>query len=242
MSENRNMTHSTALGVTAALLGLVAVVLTIVVPTAGRASEAPSSSLAMMDDKMGGSGGMTPGMGGMQSGTPQMGSGAAPGGPMTGGMGMGCCMGAMGQGPGSGTSMSPSMAMPSALPGFPGASHLYHVGATGFFLEHADKIGLNVEQRTKLNGIKQRALGEQSSGQRRIDEAEQALWMLTAADQPDAAAIEAKLGEIEKMRAGLRLAFIRAVGEAANVLTPDQRKVVLGLVPMPGTATASPTK
>lgn len=41
--------------------------------------------------------------------------------------------------------------------------------------------------------------------------------MLTAADQPDAAAIEAKLREIEKIKSDARLAFVRAVGEAANV-------------------------
>jgi hypothetical protein len=54
---------------------------------------------------------------------------------MMGGMDSMCCMGAMGKAPGAGT----PMAMPSALPGFPGASHLYHVGAGGFFLDYADQ-------------------------------------------------------------------------------------------------------
>lgn len=183
--------------------------------------------VAMMDemgkmDKGGGMGGM--------AGQPAAPMGGAGGG--MGGMEGMCCMGAMGMDPGAGG----AMAMPSALPGFAGASHLYHVGATGFFLDYADKIGLSVEQTTKLNGIKQRSLLEESSAQRKIDEAEQALWMLTAADQPDAAAIEAKVREIEKMKSDARLAFVRAVGEAANVLNPEQRKVVLGLVPMPSAA------
>jgi len=140
-----------------------------------------------------------------------------------------CCMDMMGMAPGAGT----SMAMPSALPGFPGASHLYHVGSTGFFLDYADKIGLSVEQKTALNGIKQRVLTEQSANERKIAEAEQALWSLTAAAQPDAAAIDGKVREIEKLKSDQRLAFIRAVGEAAKVLTADQQKMVLGLVPMP---------
>ncbi len=72
-------------------------------------------------------------------------------------MGMDNMMGAMGTAPGAGT----TMAMPSALPGFPGASHLYHVGSTGFFLDYADKLGLSVEQRSSLNAIKQRALSAQ---------------------------------------------------------------------------------
>jgi Spy/CpxP family protein refolding chaperone len=154
-----------------------------------------------------------------------------PGG-MAGGMGdMSCCMGVMGAAPGADT----AMAMPSALPGFPGASHLYHVGSTGFFLDYADKIGLSVEQRTALNGIKQRALSEQSAGERKIAEAEQALWTLTAAEKPDAAAIEGKVREIETLKSQQRLAFIRAVGESANILSQDQRKMVLGLGPMPET-------
>ena len=72
--------------------------------------------------------------------------------------------------------------------------------------------------------------------QRKSEEAEQALWMLTAADQPDAAAVEAKVREIEKIKSDARFAFIRAVGDAANVLTAEQRKMVLGMVPMPGSA------
>lgn len=146
--------------------------------------------------------------------------------------------GSMGMAPGAGTSMT----VPSALPGFAGASHLYHVGATGFFLDYADKLSFSVDQTTALNTIKQRALSEQSAAQRKIDEAEQALWLATAADQPDAAAIEAKLREIEKLRSDMRLAFIRSVGESAKVLTAEQRKMVLGLAPMPGGDAKAPTK
>ncbi|MBB5054983.1 hypothetical protein HNQ36_004994 [Afipia massiliensis] len=43
------------------------------------------------------------------------------------------------------------MSMQTNLPGFPGASHIYHVGATGFYLEYADKLGLSTQQRTSLN-------------------------------------------------------------------------------------------
>lgn len=197
----------------------------------------PRTQLAMMHQmNQGGATG-----GGMMSG--QSGSmDAMPGGmrrPEMGGMrgtggssGMGeMGMGAMGAAPGAGT----SMAMPSALPGFPGASHIYHVGATGFFLDYANKLSFTVDQTTALNGIKQRTLGEYSAAQRKIDESEQALWMITAADQPDAQSVETKLREIEKLRSDIRLAFIRAVGEAAKVLTTEQRRMVLGLAPMPGT-------
>ena len=119
----------------------------------------------------------------------------------------------------------------SALPGFPGASHLYHIGATGFFLDHPEHITLTTEQQVALNKIKNQALLSNSAAERNIEKAEQELWTLTAADQPDGGKIEAKVREIEKLRTNERLAFMGAVGEAAKLLTPDQRKILTGFAP-----------
>ena len=171
---------------------------------------------------MGGRQGMSGGMG-MGSG---MGMGMMGGGGMMGGEGM-MGMGAMGQAKRMGMG---SMGMATSLPGFPGISHLYHIGADGFFLNHVEHISLSADQRKKLNRIKEKALLGGSSCDRKVEEAEQELWELTASDAPDAAAIEAKVREIEKLRADQRLAFIRAVGEAAKVLTDDQRRVLAGTV------------
>lgn len=55
--------------------------------------------------------------------------------------------------------------------------------------------------------------------------------MLTAADQPDAAQIEAKIRALEKLRGDERLAFIRAVGEATKLLTNEQRQSLTGFTP-----------
>jgi len=129
----------------------------------------------------------------------------------------------MGQTPGMG-----SMQMPSALPGFPGASHIYHIGATGFFLDHPQHIALTGEQQAALNRIKQQALLDQSTVDRWIDQGEQEIWVLTSSDSPDASTIEAKVREVEKMRGDKRIAFIRAVGEAAAVLTDEQRQALVG--------------
>ena len=182
-----------------------------------------------------GQGGMGMGRGGMMGMDDKAMGGSGQGGMGMGGggmMGMDKMMGAMGMAPGAGT----AMAMPSALPGFPGASHLYHVGSTGFFLDYADKLGLSVEQRSSLNAIKQRALSAQATTQRKMAEAEEALWTLTAAEQPDAAAIESKVREIEKLKSDQRLTFIRAVGDAGKLLSADQQKMVHGLMPMPSNA------
>jgi Spy/CpxP family protein refolding chaperone len=170
-------------------------------------------------------GAMQSGGGAMSAGAPSAGMGGS------GGMGMDKMemVGMMGMG-----AMSSGAAgtMPqSILPGFPGASHLYHIGSTGFFLDHPQHIGLTTEQKTALNKAKEQALLTKSSADRAIEQAEQELWTLTAADQPDAAKIEAKIGEIEKLHGDERLAFIRAVGDASKLLTDDQRKSLTGFAP-----------
>jgi hypothetical protein len=179
----------------------------------------PDEMMKMMQmmEMMGGMGGGKKGMGGMGMMDMDMDE-------MMGMMGMG----SMGR---SGMKGMGKMKVASALPGFPGASHIYHIGATGFFLDHPDHIKLTTKQRTALNGLKEKALLAKSSSQRKIDEAEQELWTLTSSDQPDAAKIEAKVRAIEKLRGGQRLAFIRAVGEAAKVLTDERRKALLGMTP-----------
>ena len=193
---------------------------------------------AMMDDMMemkGGMGGMPPdgsmpnagSSGGMQD--PM----AAPSNSDT----MGRMRGPMQRPPG----MS-NMAPVSRLPGFPGASHLYHVGATGFFLDHPQQITLSIKQQIALNRIKEKVILNRSGSDRRIKEAEQELCMLTGADMPDAVAIEAQVGAIEKFRGDQRLAFIRAVGEAGKVLTGDQRAALLGTSPPAGSRPAGTDK
>jgi len=173
----------------------------------------------MDDDMMGGPGMMDDGMGAMPAA-----ASAAP--MMDDDMDL---MGMMGQGSMTGMgSKGPQMKKASALPGFPGASHLYHIGASGFFLDHPKHVSLTKEQQTKLNRVKQKALLGKSKVQRQIDEAEQSLWELTSADEPDSDQIQAKISEIERFRSEQRLAFIRSVGEAAQVLTSQQREALLG--------------
>lgn len=173
----------------------------------------------MMDDEMGGmsptaSAGSAGGMSGME------GMDSAEMGMEMGMMGMG----SMGQQAGSNL----SGLRVSSLPGFPGASHIYHIGATGFFLDHPDHVSLDTAQQQELNRLKQGALLAKASTQRKINEAEQELWELTAADEPDAQQIKAKVDQIANLRAQQRLDFIRAVGEGAKVLTDEQRNSLLG--------------
>ena len=58
--------------------------------------------------------------------------------------------------------------------------------------------------------------------------AEQELWTLTTTDQPDLTKVAAKLAATESLRTEQRLGFIKAVAEAAKVLTEEQRQKLLG--------------
>ncbi len=166
-------------------------------------------SMPGMSDSNGSTNGMSMnGMGGMMSGK--------------GGM-----MSMMGMQPGGMQTMS----MTTALPGFPGASHLYHVGSTGFFLDHAEHITLESEQQKSLNEIKQRSLLQQDEADRNIEAAEQELWKLTSSDAPEIDEIEKAIRKIESLRGDQRIAFIRSVGEAAKVLTTQQRSTLVGELP-----------
>ena len=156
----------------------------------------------------------------------------APGAPAAA-MGM-CCMGKMAGMSGGGNAAQPAAGMAgmssstSAMPGELGASHLYHIGSVGFFLNHPQHITLTEDQKMTLNRFQDKAMLDREAAQGRIDQAEQELYNLTGAAQPGNSKIQAKVTAIEKLRADQRMNFIRAVGEATTVLSPEQRQVLLG--------------
>jgi len=154
-------------------------------------------------------------------------------------MGM-CCMGEMGMPPGGSAGMSATAPPPgmagmsgpsSAMPGQPGASHLLHIGSAGFFLNHPQHITLTADQKARLNRLKEKAMLDQASDQRKIDQGEQELYTLTGAEQLDNSKIQAKIAEIERLRAGQRMNFIQAVDEGSNVLTHEQHQALMGTMP-----------
>ncbi len=192
-------------------------------------SKGSGGGMDMMDDQ-GEMGGMSPGgsSSGAGSGMGMMDEGEMGGMSSRGEMGM-CCMGEMGgMTEGMKRSGMGSMRSSSTMPGQPGASHLYHIGSTGFFLNHSKHITLTPDQKMTLNRLKEKALLDRTTAQRRMGQAEQDLYILTGADQPDPAKIQAKVADIEKLRTDQRMTFIRAVSEAVNVLTHDQHQALLG--------------
>ena len=191
----------------------------------------PPPATPMKEDK-----GMMGMMGGMSGGAQN----SAPATPAAA-MGM-CCMGEMGgmsgaQAAGGMSGMGgaqPAAGMAgmsgpsSAMPAQPGASHLYHIGSTGFFLNHPQHITLTQDQKMTLNRLKEKAMLDRASTQRRIDQGEQELYILTGADQPDISKIQAKVTEIEKLRGDERMNFIQAVADATKVLTHEQHLALIG--------------
>ena len=117
----------------------------------------------------------------------------------------------------------------TALPGFPGASHIYHIGSTEFFLDHGDHIELSDSQQASLRKAREMAQLTVADFDRKIEQAEQDLWILSSSDQPDIDKISAKAKEIGSLNAESRIAYIRAVGDAAKILTEDQQKTLVGV-------------
>ena len=111
------------------------------------------------------------------------------------------------------------------------APHLLHVGAKDFYLDHAQHIGLTPVQKRSLQRIKSETMQQKATSQKQIDAAEQELWQLTSADQPNSAQIDSKVNEIAKFNATQQVAIIHAVSMASNVLTPDQRAEVVKSAP-----------
>ncbi|HIQ21499.1 MAG TPA: periplasmic heavy metal sensor [Planctomycetes bacterium] len=112
------------------------------------------------------------------------------------------------------------------LSAFPDAPGIEHVGASDFFLDQVSKIPLSPEQQAALERIRDEAMSEQVAFDAQIEKAEEQVGELTGSGHPGAAKMEAKVREIERLRADRRLAFIRAAGRAASILTDDQRKTL----------------
>jgi len=122
--------------------------------------------------------------------------------------------------------------MKTAMPAQPptkesGPPALLHIGAKGFFLDRPQIFTPRADQAKTLGEIKERSAMEMMAVDKNLQEAEQQVWKLTASERPDIAQIEGKVREVEKLRAEQRIAFIRSVSEAANLLTAEQKEILL---------------
>lgn len=139
--------------------------------------------------------------------------------------GMGGMSGASSMAPPPGIGLQGAL---SSLPGFPGASHLYHIGATNFFLDHPEHLILTLDQQARLSEIRTKALMTRAEYYRKIQLEEENIWILTASDRPDLKLIADKIRVVEKLRADQRVAFIEDVGRAALQLSGIQVQALIG--------------
>ncbi len=107
-----------------------------------------------------------------------------------------------------------------------GTPSLMHAGAKDFFLDDAHHITLSAEQKASLEKIKANAGQQKSAFDMQINEAQQDLWRLTGAGQPNLGQIDEKVQQIARLRADQQSAYIHAVADAANVLTPEQQRAI----------------
>ena len=117
------------------------------------------------------------------------------------------------------------------------APHLYHLGGVTFFLDRQE-LALTPEQRTKLSAIREIAVLAYATTQRKLDQGEQELWLLTAAARPDARGVEAKLSEIARLSTLQRMDYIRSIGQAVAVLSDTQQKMLS--MPSPASSVPAP--
>jgi Spy/CpxP family protein refolding chaperone len=91
-------------------------------------------------------------------------------------------------------------------------------------LRNREKIGLSEEQVKRLEQLRSDFEKETIRNEADIRVAEIDLNNFLQAPSPDLAKIEAKIRDIERLRADLRIARIRAIQKAKTLLSADQRK------------------
>lgn len=104
-------------------------------------------------------------------------------------------------------------------------------------LSHRDELGLSSGQVQALERLRVEFQKEAIRAEADLKVAEADLGLLLSAEPRDMAAIEAKIREIEKRRADLRVARVRSIESGRALLTADQREKLRALLaqqPGPG--------
>jgi Spy/CpxP family protein refolding chaperone len=101
-------------------------------------------------------------------------------------------------------------------------------------LRNREKLGLSDDQVRRMEQLRSEFEKESIRKDADLRVAEMDLEALLDAPSVEMAKAEAKVREIEKTRADLRLARIRAIEKAKELLTPDQRKKLQDFLTEPG--------
>jgi hypothetical protein len=91
-------------------------------------------------------------------------------------------------------------------------------------LSHREELGLSSGQVETLEGLRAKFQKEAIRAEADLRVAEMDLSQLLSKERADMTAVEAKIREIEKRRADLRVARVRALESGRAVLSADQRE------------------
>jgi len=97
-------------------------------------------------------------------------------------------------------------------------------------LDHRDELALTHDQTSRLESLRQDFTREAIRRDADIRIAEMDLAALLEQPSLDMAKVEAKVRELAKLRADLRIERIRAIEQGRAVLTPEQRTKLQGLL------------
>ena len=91
-------------------------------------------------------------------------------------------------------------------------------------LSYRDYLGLSAEQVKKIEQLRDNFQRQSIRNEADVKIVELDIAALLDNPTVEVAKVEAKIREAEKLRTGLRIARVRVIEQAKNVLTPDQRK------------------
>lgn len=114
---------------------------------------------------------------------------------------------------------------PEALPQ---GTHLLHLGVQEFYLNHRVHLALTPAQRDSLRRQRTEARRRWEDHEGRIADLEIRLWERTGAQPETLDGVAAVVLAIAGARADQRMDYVRAVSEAANLLTVSQRERLVG--------------
>ncbi len=111
----------------------------------------------------------------------------------------------------------------------PEASHLLHLGVPRFYRDYRRRLQLSADQVKALKTTQEAALAAWYSQQEKIDNLELQVWVLTGDPTFRDEQLVGLLQDLESARASQRLDYIRAVRDAAGMLTSEQQRRLRGI-------------
>jgi Spy/CpxP family protein refolding chaperone len=108
-----------------------------------------------------------------------------------------------------------------------------------FMLDHRDELGLNPDQTSRLETLRQSFSRDAVKRDADIRIAEMDLSALLDKDPLDMAKVEAKIRELSQLRTELRIARLKTIEQGKAVLTAEQRTKLQSLLGTPRAARRS---